>query len=458
MNYISKTTRVFRDYEGERKRESTLSHLARGWVPADPLIFDQLRESASDGTEELIEKLKLDLGLCGKVIGQLKPLEESREGAVSPFQDLKKMSGGEILNLIPSAIGKISRHRTEVASGHLKQLLNCGVKSSHASEIFALRAMQRGIEVAMDSVAGSSVLRQLGYNLLAWNYPSLFFKLIKSSDIEASLEKTFGFSIQSLAYTLGKNWKFTGTILNSFSENPLLPEVKEIKALCDLGDSFGKRSLPKIFPLAVREWQTQKEINAELIGSQSDSELEAHFEDQLESKLSFLREKAPQVYNLAFSQLRPSTPATYFTAASRYKELPENVIEAYDSIYNRLEQGGSEYEALLGLTKSALPVSGFAKGLINIDQSTIRFGLNQNDSIQLKSFQNTAIECKESPLPVLKVELLPDGKKSVRVSGSFSTPSHEGVLVLELPEERLTTQDNLLHFKAARDCLVRCLS
>lgn len=474
MNVISKTTTVVRDFEAERRREGTITHLSRTWFPARAEALEVINRRAEDGTYSatptlLIEDLKNDLALCGKVISALTPDADSERYFLSPLEDLQNMSVEEIIHLLPKSLASLSPHRFERASTALKSVVNCSITSSLATETFARTAAERGVAVTETNAFSCSLLRQLGLNLLAWNYPSILFRVLKntpSDRIDQALKSAFGFSPLSLGSELARRWRIEPAMRATLE--PLAPYQKHepLRDVCELGDLFGQKQHKAIFPAAAKEWEERKEYLKHLIGTESTKEIEERVEAVVEQHLMSLFRTEPKTLNASFSVLRPSTPSPAIWSVNPFlKDLPVELHREYESIYENLERADKNVAALKGLTDRAIPASGFARGVICLEEvetetlkPAIPIGLKSGEGRALKSLLITASEARESSIPMMQEEVSAQGRVR-RISGAFRANTRRGVLVLELNSSAAADpkRDNVLLFKAARACLERCL-
>ena len=472
MIHVSKTKTVYQDREALRKRESTLFHISRGWLPLQHGTLSSIQESYVTGefsadSEKLVSVIKQDLSLYSRLACKIKPSEESENSTVDPITDLKKLSSDEIVALLPSSSSQFSKHRIEKGTPSQKACLASSLLSSTASETFAVQSRVSGNEISPDEVTSASLMRQLGFNLLAWNYSTLFFKLVRSyrnnpNELDRALQKHFGFTPLSIAQEYAKNWNLSLNLRSSLQETGPYQSESPVKEICELGDIFGKTSQPSLFPSAKREWEEKTDRLKDLIGTDNTVEIREQIESSVEERLKTLLRTEPNKFNSTFSMLRPTIPSTsVYLSSPIFKQLPEEIKEAYKPIYEQLLENEARLSILKELTQIVIPSSGFLAGAIYLQSDNsdelkvkIEIGKTVKNRMSASSFDLTAGEALGSNVPLLNKEAL-----GTRISSSFTSPSHSGVLVLELDKdlEDSSERNNILLFKAARECLVTCL-
>ncbi len=472
MTQVSKSKTVYQDREALRKKESTLFHLSRGWLPLQAGTLENIQLNFASGeyvdnTDKLVTEVKNDLALFSRVISRLSPSEESTNSTIDPMADLRRLDAEEIFNLLPKSSSQLTKHKIQRGTPSQKASLAASLLSATASETFAVQAKDLGTEVAPDDVISSSQLRQLGFNLLAWNYSTLFFKLVRTyknnpDELDQAVYRNFGFTPLSIAEEYAKNWNLSIGLRASLKQTGLYQSVGTVKELCELGDIFGKTSQPSLFPAAKKEWEENTDRLKDLIGTDNTAEIKEKIESCLEDRLKNLLKSEPEQFNSAFTTVRPSeAPTSIYFSSPILNQLPEELRQTYRPIYDQLLDSEPRLPILKELTEKVIPASGFLRGAIYLQSEDseelkvkIEVGKIPESRSQAASFDETAGEAIGSQIPLLNRE-----KLGTRISSAFHSNSHSGVIVLELDKELEDAPDrnNILLFKAARECLMNCL-
>jgi hypothetical protein len=476
MAQFSKTTSIYLDKDALRKRESTLFHLDRGWIPQDPDSLRSIHEKHENGEylqspEILINDLKKDLTLYLRAVTNLKPRLDSADSTINPMRDLKELPAAEIIELLPKSPGAYSKYRLEKGTQSQLNTLACSLLSSTATETFASQAESTGKDISVDDALSVSLMKQLGLNLLSWNYSTLFFKILKNYKdkpelLDKALIQNFGFTPETLAEDYARKWNLSFNIRSSLRVPSLYHRTNSLYEVCEFGDLFGKSNHPTIFPNAKKEWDERTDQLKDLIGTDNTAEIKERIEMSLQDRLRDLLPSQQKTLNATFKVVRPSQPKSYYFSQPILKSLPEEIVKHYVPVFEKLSASENKLPALKELTQNAIPASGFKTGVIYIedsdgDQLSIKIDIGAltemlMDSVDSSKLNQTAFEARFSNIPQLTTE-----KSGASVSGSFSSPSHRGVLVLEIDrtsaEEDVVGRDNILLFKAARECLESCL-
>ncbi len=477
MQYETIKTTVFRDQKAERQREGTINHVLNGWMPASPELVARMNHRVSSGEylsdpAALLEDLKLDLGTFGRIIPRLGPPSNSIHGYVSPIENAVGMPIESLCALLPKNPAAISRHRLEHGTAALRSAIACSVTSSVAAESFAASAAECGVPITAGEAFSASVLRQIGLNLLAWNYPANFIRILRghpssTAEQEREFRRVFGHTPLSLAAACAKRWNILPAISESLEPKTVQPAARFLREICELGDSFGRKHHRDLFPAAEKEWNDNCGRLGELIGTDNAAEIAERVEAGLEERLQILFKAEPRRFNQTFARVRPQKRKPVWIQNPFLKRLPDEISAPLVKVHESLESGGGIISALSELAANAIPQSGFVRGLICLqseqDQElrlAFRIGLepkDARDARRIRGLAEAAVEAKDSAIPLLK-EVRSGVEKVTRISSNFGS-RQAGVLVLELSHEAAEdpSRDNIACFQAVRKCLECCI-
>lgn len=451
-----------------------MGHVLSGWLPASPEVLARIYSKMNTGeyredSSKVIEDLKLDFGSFGRVLSQIRPPADSVHGFIAPVADVGRLSVEKLVGMIPKSPALVSRHRLQNGSASLRSTLTCSLQSAAAAETFAAAAAEKGTAIDSQEAFGASMLRQFGINLLAWNYPTVLFRILKNlaarpAERDAELKRLLGFTPLSLAAAIARRWNIKPVLVDAIEPKPGPTGINALHEICDLGDSFGRKHHSGLYPTAERDWSERRERLIELIGSQNSREVTERVEAKLEKTLDTVFKFEPRRFNQAFASVRPTQKKAIYLENPFLRRLPEEAGRRLAKVHENLRGEGGVISALSELTAAAIPQSGFVRGLICVrDQESqtlrlaVRIGLRPDDTGRIRRLAAAAIEARESSVPLLN-EVRVGGEKVTRISSSFGGPS-SGVLVLELSNEAAEDprRDNLAYFQAVRRCLECCL-
>jgi hypothetical protein len=472
MHYETVKRTVFRDFRLERQRETALNLALTGWFPPSPEILALIHSKIISGEYQnnptaLVSDLKLDLASFGRILPRLRPSTDLVNGFVSPVEDAAALDPEQLTALLPKSPSLISRHRLANGSAALRATLTCSLQSTAAAESFAAAAVERGATVNVGDAFSASMLRQLGLNLLAWNYPANFFSIVKSfgrSSVEcdAEMKRVFGYSPMGLATACARRWNIKPVLIETLE--PIPKTDNPLREICDISDSFGRMHHKAVFPTAQRDWDQRRERLCTLLGTDKTDQITDLVETNIERTLEVIFRSEPKKFNQAFAAIRPVEKRAVYLQNPFLRKLPFDVSLMLAQVHESLQGEGGVITALQQLTSSAIPESGFVRGLICVeDEKTqalrlaVRIGLQPNEVGSIKRLAAAALEARDSLIPMLS-EAHSDRGTVKRISSSFGGAS-AGVLVLELSKEAADdpTRDNLAYFQAVRKCLECCL-
>ena len=114
-------------------------------------------------------------------------------------------------------------------------------------------------QVSKNLSNSTSLLRQLGLSLIAWNYPRVFEKiwLAKNADtsIDSEIRKILGFSPSMLAHSVVKSWEINKLFESVVKEDPNETNLKKenndlalyLLTVCRVGESFSRALNPRVY-------------------------------------------------------------------------------------------------------------------------------------------------------------------------------------------------------------------
>ena len=289
------------------------------------------------------------------------------------------------------------------------------------------------------------VIREIGLNLIAWNYPSLYSKVLNNlkpdSTLDEELSKELGFTPSLLAMRVLR------------PENPDQPEGKPLPdetswaaydELCEVGEALARAENPETYPSAQNDWQKANQYLTENAGTGA---LELIKERAVEQARKY-QEALPEVFN----SLENFNPKRNIDVHARMKAViadqdfrvcPPHVQEALRTLYNEIDGYAVNKNAIQTLLKSIIPQAGFTGGCVFvIDPSTAclkpRTIIGQ---VNLRAISNVSLDPGDlavaalgthGPLFDIKEDALP-----LPLEGIYSALGEQrkvGVLYLESPK------------------------
>jgi hypothetical protein len=260
------------DGSDNRRIERALQHVVRPWFPINQDVLTLIRKNLDEGSyssapQQLLNDLKADFALFTFVVKEL-----------------------GILGMQEKLDGKIRNNPVELIRwgglDRIKEILAPDKKlpathSLHWSEPFQVARLRETAVIAstaavlsekkdLDPEVGFSrgVIREIGLNLIAWNYPTLYSKVLNNlkpdSTLDEELSKELGFTPSLLAMRVLR------------PENPDQPEGKPVREencwaaydeLCEVGEALARAENPETYPSAQNDWQKANQYLTENPGT-----------------------------------------------------------------------------------------------------------------------------------------------------------------------------------------------
>ena len=435
-----------------RRIERALQHVVRPWFPINQDVLTNIRSKLDSGAYassqvDLLNDLKGDFALFTFVVREL------------GIQAMQQKIDAKILNNPVELIrwGGAARIKEIIAPD--KKLP--ATHSLHWSEPFQVARLRETAVVAstaavlsekkdLDPEVGFSrgVIREIGLNLIAWNYPTLYSKVLNNLKPEASLDEE-----------LSKELGFTPALLAMRvlrPEDPNQPEGAPIPddqkgwaaydELCEVGEALARAENPETYPSAQNDWQKANQYLTENAGTGA---LELIKERAVEQSKRY-QEALPEVFN-SLENFNPQRNIDVHQRMSAviadqdFRVCPPHVQEALRTLYSEMDGYAVNKAAIQTLLKSIIPQAGFTGGCVFvIDPSTAslkpRTIIGQ---VNLRAIQNVSLEpgdlavaalAQTEPLFDLKEDAVPQPMEGIY--SSLGDQRKVGVLYLETPKTR----------------------
>lgn len=361
-----------------KRLQRATEHVTSMWFPFNMKVVKSIREKHGQGIYEndtglLIEDLRTDFALFSFVVKQLLP--QAREAGL-PQKSLQNPIA--LLNWAGSVrICEIFKSDDNLPNNHLLDSLE-GFQADRLRETSIVATTAEVLSEAnqLDSTEGfcAGIIREIGLNLIAWNYPTMFGRVIKSLPEGVSLEKRLteelGFSPALLAIRVLHASE--NTEQNSpDADVPIITDTYQ--QLCEIGAALARAEHPERYPSAEHDWNLAQKYLKETIGQQAidvirDRALERskEYESSLSTLFTSLREFNPEL------QIREHRRKK---AAKRNKYLsqcPQEVQKALKSLYALMGTIDMTRDVLESLVREVIPDAGFTGGCVFlIDPATI---------------------------------------------------------------------------------------
>lgn len=476
--------------QARRGFEDALRVCEKGWFPIQPILFraiqDKIREGFYDDNNGLLIKdLKTDVSLFLYVLRKLHEVVSDVSRYRNPIHALMNLRPSEVRKLLDVGEGQISCHGSTDLPKVQALRMRHSVISSVAAETLAEKT---GDDPGL--TFSCALLRQLGLNLVCFNYPTIYNRALTASavgdgELESNIYKLLGFTPDLIAKRLLSEWRLDDKLGDALDvktsrvgsgmwaeekENPLLRVVK----YCEVGESLARVSDPEHNPSAGRDWELlTNEIEA--VGG---SDALSVISPRLERTLQQYSVLAPKTFSKEFNPQRSIQQANLYYTNHLFSEnqylqrCSDEVKNKMREVYQHIRHKQVAPEALNVLSISVLPSLGFERGCIYLlEERTMtlvpRLRLAGTDLKRYKPLSasgvdggHALVEALYSTLPVRQEQAFMHGEMINHISWSIGNSNKSGVLHLEFGEDLAGVQPQEVTniFRAIRECVTACLS
>lgn len=359
-----------------RRLEKATEHVSSMWFPFNLELLGEIRKKHSESLYNnninlLIEDLRADFALFTFVIKKLilDASEENLEEEIirNPMRLFEWAGSERIYSVIEDDSNLPDTHILETLEPFQAERLRETTIVASTAEILS---EQNNLDAQEGFCQG--VIREIGLNLIAWNYPTLYARVIKSLPEDVSLEQRLteelGFSPALLAIR----------VLSSSDEehaDTLVQQESVIPAayaqLCEIGEALARAEHPDRYPSAEHDWEHAQSYLKQTLGDQGveiirDRAMERS--EQYQNTLSAL-----------FTSLETFNPEESIKHYRKRKAAKKNkyiaqctpqIQVALKSLYSHIGNVEMTRTVLESLIQTVIPNAGFTGGCVFIIDPT----------------------------------------------------------------------------------------
>jgi len=478
----------------ERRLQRAAAYVSDMWFPANPLLLSKLQTAVQtdyffSDIDSLITEIEGDYSLFFYCLKELTKLLQD-EGIVLPStatpREMLKLAGVERLRQILSVSERnLSRHSFMAMSAEQKSRIEEAIISASATQVLAKTS-----ELSPELGFSAALLRQLGYTLIAWNYPEAYQRaknLVRQGlSLDVAVSKLLGFSPTMLAMTLSQKWGLYPGLQEAFDEQQEAAAQEDAQSameaqagahvlvqLCKIGEALARANDPENYPTARRDWETAKTEIFTRLGPQGLTAIQEAVTENCQSYVTaapalfrggFILD--PEIRIAAFERSQPIKRNPYVERCRAF--LKRRFYELYELIANQT----SSEDLVRVLTQEIIPAAGFSGGIIYTIDPTTQMLMPQLKLGQLRLRKPAPLEippgkAPHDPVPaawvgdeiICKTNIVQGDTVLAYFAGSYGYSQRYGVLYLEMPQLIVngSEEHQLVHFKALCLALTDCL-
>lgn len=470
--------------------QNALTHVVQGWFPPNPKILKQIQTRLTNGDyvgnrQGFVDDLKADLALFGYVLRELKSYSHRNKLE----QDSVTLLLGGDLELIKPILEvseeRISGHEFDDAKKEQIQRLKYAVLSCGTSETIAEAS---GVDANV--VYSCAFLRQLGLNLVAYNYPHFYSRALGSlvesqEDIEKLLQRSLGFYPVVLGYRAVFGGKISPqylAVLGGEDQKPALPtdhtdyrvRPDKLRKLLDVGEGLARINDPEHFPKASAGYGQIVGDIQEFLGENGMKILGSRIVRRFPGYLAIAPDLQDRIAHPERNILTASAAhgRRLFEKNSYVQRCSPGIQPRFQQVYAQMSPGSASREAIALLIGSVVPACGFPRGcLYLIEQNAMvlqpRLRIGDQPLSRYKPLHCTLINPEGSPIvealycrvPIKQESVFLHNEQVSHITAAVGPQEPLGVLYLEATQQLLEAENNqaLNRFRAIKQCLEHCL-
>lgn len=468
--------------------ERAVSHSEDFWFPVNEKALARIQRGLAEGaydTSSLVRDIQDDFSLFAYCLRHLKSvLSELKAGGFEendPVALLESAGLEALKSLLNKPSHLFSRHTTASINDLQSRRLAEAVTSAATAE-----ALAAGMSVAPSTGYTTALLRQLGYTLISWNYPSVYRSAIASmnrgEDLDLSIGRRLGFSPSMLAVQVIERWEVFNNCAEIFSDvsNNLTKDniassaaIRNLSRLCRASEALARANQPDLYPKAQSDWLYATNEIAKTLGdsgmtliSQAIHKRAANYEGMLQkSFISSIEEKLSSANKAS---------AHHLDLQQCIAVCSPHIRQQLELLTGRLHSNTVSAENLNTLLKQIVPLAEFTSGCVFTADPASEHLLPQFriGSLRLRDFipvpfgnenlgKDLVARAFRSLEPVQASTTATNGIAFISLAGPLGAGySAYGVLYLEMLKSTFDTSpvQHLRHFHAFSRALAACLN
>lgn len=484
--------KILRDTGKSHALEDAVSYVTKGWFPVNTALLKEIKKKLKEGAYKdnnlaLLDDLKNDLSLFTYCLRRMNEVVGQEERNNSPAELLTSIEIEKLQAMLDVSEDEISIHEFNPTMKPQAICLKHALISSCTAETLAEKA---DVDPRHSFLCAS--VRQLGLNLVAWNYPRIYANALTAighneEDIDVALEKVLGFSPLQLGAKVALGWNTCKETQVAVGLGEVDPDEtadakaseseagEKIRHLCEIGETIAKVNDPEHFPKAVKQWERVFSEVKQYLGPRGMSIIA----ERLDKSTAHYRDISPALFkidvtpdkNVQLAQAQYT--AKLFENNQNLRKLACELRDKFKAAYEEMVKGDLSPQALRILVSDIIPALGFTRGCIFLMDSErmmlvpmLRVGdapLSRYRPLSCSDLGESlhpVVQCLNYSAPIIQENVVLYGDQVSHVTGTFGNREKSGVLYLEMSERLVAAdrQELIIYFKAVRQCLNDCLN
>lgn len=441
------------------KSDDIVKSVVGKWLPLKGGILTEIQRGIAygefiDNRDKLIELIRQDPGIYLFIARSLKNHVSNLRTGIEPLSALRELGQPELQQLFDVSPSQISLYKITDITKHQALHIQYSLAASYMSaELASLAGVER------DVAYSASMLRQVGFNLLAWHFGDFFTRALtevkeQRSNLETALDTLVGSNPLKLGQKIATSWGISAKLLNLYEPKLESPDktiaeagTLSLSQLCYISERYAQSLDPQHYPDGVEQWgqmalSLERRIPifniSQLVRSNVADAIFKYAEDAPRlNVLSILEGKIKKDPDQDVKEwMRKSNPYV--------AKIDADLQHLFLDTYRCCRQQVRSEEAVKQLTDRLVLKCGFAVGcVIFIEGANLRVqsAITIGD-IPLPSFGALLAEKDELALALNSLTpqirhgrgLVGPDPNRLKIMGSFGRGAQSGILYLEHPE------------------------
>jgi hypothetical protein len=448
--------------------------LMKEWMPVNPIIARTVTNTAlaggyDDDRAALIDDLRSDVGLFAHVMRTIGQYVDGRTPSVDPIVGLTTLEAPDLRKLLTFSSDTLSKHNLRSGSIAQLRLMETSVVGGGSAELIAEGA-------GLDKRTGytATILRNVGANLIAWNYPQAFSKIsaqirTQGIDADAEYERILGVTPQTVSAKLVREWRLSRELEQAVTGEDRRGEssakLASLSRICEIAEVFGKLNNPDLAEQAKRELDSVGAEVESVLGANGVEKLKSHSAEAQSKFVASLPEGArDQFVDKRTVVVDMSQGSRAFRANTAAQKCPGQLRDSIEGAYKLMLEKGVSQQSLKYLIDNTVKLAGFKRGCVYLwdnEKAELKPALRVGD-LDIKNYKPIKYQAGDAlseslfaDNPIAQHAGLLHGELVNYCAGSLGIQERVGVLLLVLSNELSVSRydDPMLYFKAIRGAL-----
>lgn len=447
---------------GERHLQRACDYVQDLWFPASPRLVSTLKEAIHRNEiqepREVLREVRKDFSLYMHCLRELARTMRDGDTKVrfdDPVALFERAGINKIANVLDEVGGSLSSHYLS----SLTELQGARIEEAYVS---ATTTGTLASSAGIDEERGFtfSLLRHLGFTLIAFNYPNVYEECIRElkhdEKLDAKIAGRLGFTPSLLAISLLQRWGFT------VSTSPEVTAIGQtLTRLAEVGEALARANQPHIYHSASKDWELARREIEDALGKKGLIVLRKRVKESLREYV----QAAPALFKGGIvldpeAKLSSQWGERHLQLNSFIDGCAEPLKSGLHRFYESLSRGEGARQSVGNVVQMLIPISGFESGIIYTVDPTVGLlvpqlkigsvSLRTPSPVDYTAKGDVIAQAFQAGSPVVKTVAGSSGGYRTSVAGILGYSQRVGVLYLEIDHavfER-PDRDYLIHFKA----------